>query len=460
MADTKISGLAAKASPADDDVVAIVDTTVSPIETKKITYANLKTAIGASYLPLSGGALTGDITVSDASPQVTIDGRDLSVDGAKLDGIESGATADQTAAEIEGVLTANLITGQAADSPAAAAAGDLLLIADVSASPQSLKQVTAQSIADLASAGGAFEADADGLISASSEPVLDAASGDEVAYTFNYTTNKAAGNDTGLLINQTDTASPGTSLLADFQVGGTSKFKVFNSGNLQIPNNATIYGDSSDGIQITEAGMNVVRNNAPFIVANLPNKEGLILASNVSLQWDNGTASNVNGSSDLFLHRDAANTLALRNSTNAQTFNVYNTYTDASNYERGFVKWDTNVLKIGNEEAGTGTARDVWLVSGTNVYGIGGQAGNPSLKIQGSTTGYPQMSFLQGTTSRCRIQYSHALGEMYVDQASNFNFAIPLEASSTVVFSNLPTSDPTNAGQLWNDSGTLKVSAG
>jgi len=26
--------------------------------------------------------------------------------------------------------------------------------------------------------------------------------------------------------------------------------------------------------------------------------------------------------------------------------------------------------------------------------------------------------------------------------------------------SNLPTSDPSNAGQLWNDSGTLKVSAG
>jgi hypothetical protein len=29
-----------------------------------------------------------------------------------------------------------------------------------------------------------------------------------------------------------------------------------------------------------------------------------------------------------------------------------------------------------------------------------------------------------------------------------------------VVLPNLPTSDPTNAGQLWNDSGTLKVSAG
>ena len=29
-----------------------------------------------------------------------------------------------------------------------------------------------------------------------------------------------------------------------------------------------------------------------------------------------------------------------------------------------------------------------------------------------------------------------------------------------VIMSNLPTSDPTNAGQLWNDSGTLKISAG
>ena len=37
---------------------------------------------------------------------------------------------------------------------------------------------------------------------------------------------------------------------------------------------------------------------------------------------------------------------------------------------------------------------------------------------------------------------------------------INLIASGTVVFSNLPTTDPVNAGQLWNDSGTLKISAG
>jgi hypothetical protein len=35
---------------------------------------------------------------------------------------------------------------------------------------------------------------------------------------------------------------------------------------------------------------------------------------------------------------------------------------------------------------------------------------------------------------------------------------INLIASGTVVLSNLPTSDPSNPGQLWNDGGTLKVS--
>jgi hypothetical protein len=39
--------------------------------------------------------VTGNITISG-----TVDGRDVSADGAKLDGIESGATADQTASEI------------------------------------------------------------------------------------------------------------------------------------------------------------------------------------------------------------------------------------------------------------------------------------------------------------------------------------------------------------------------
>jgi len=38
--------------------------------------------------------------------------------------------------------------------------------------------------------------------------------------------------------------------------------------------------------------------------------------------------------------------------------------------------------------------------------------------------------------------------------------ATALTASGTVILSGLPTSDPSVAGQLWNNSGVLTVSAG
>ena len=49
-------------------------------------------------LPKAGGEMTGNITMASTE---TVDGRDLSVDGAKLDLIEASATADQTGAEIK-----------------------------------------------------------------------------------------------------------------------------------------------------------------------------------------------------------------------------------------------------------------------------------------------------------------------------------------------------------------------
>jgi hypothetical protein len=52
-------------------------------------------------LPKAGGAMTGAITTNS-----TFDGRDVATDGTKLDGIESGATADQTNAEIRAAVEA------------------------------------------------------------------------------------------------------------------------------------------------------------------------------------------------------------------------------------------------------------------------------------------------------------------------------------------------------------------
>ncbi len=56
-------------------------------------------------------------------------------------------------------------------------------------------------------------------------------------------------------------------------------------------------------------------------------------------------------------------------------------------------------------------------------------------------------------------------GKLYLQNETNAGIEIERSGDTTIktdtiVLSNLPTSDPTNAGQLWNDSGTLKVSAG
>ncbi len=64
---------------------------------------------------------------------------------------------------------------------------------------------------------------------------LSTATGDEVAYSLDYTTNKAtSGNDTGLLIKQTDTLSPGTSYLLDVQRNASSLFAVDSGGQVNI----------------------------------------------------------------------------------------------------------------------------------------------------------------------------------------------------------------------------------
>lgn len=77
------------------------------------------------------------------------------------------------------------------------------------------------------------------------------------------------------------------------------------------------------------------------------------------------SVGNFSINSDVRLYRDAANIFAQRNGTSSQIFRVYNTYTDASNYERAFFRWNTNIFEIGTDAAGTGTQRQLSFVLGT-----------------------------------------------------------------------------------------------
>lgn len=153
------------------------------------------------------------------------------------------------------------------------------------------------------------------------------------------------GTPTAIKLNITNTASNTASKFLDFQVGGVSKISF----------SSTDFGTCDFGNRTISATGGSVLSYALYAT------ETIQVASNADICWTNGA---YNATKDTRLYRDAAAVLALRNSTNAQTFRVYNTYTDASNYERGFIKWASNTLEIGAEAAGTGTSRTLKFFTG------------------------------------------------------------------------------------------------
>jgi len=185
----------------------------------------------------------------------------------------------------------------------------------------------------LTASGGAFTAD---------EKLLDLAG----------TWNEGATTFTGIKLNITDTASAADSKLLDLQVGGTSHLKLVKGGSLVV-------GDGSNAAIDLNRGANVrVYSGDGYIWLRSGN--GYVR----TIQDQN--ALSLGPTLDVILYRDAANTLAQRNGTNAQEFRLYNTYTDASNYERAFLRWDADTLTMSVEGAGTGSSqRDVTITAGS-----------------------------------------------------------------------------------------------
>ena len=81
--------------------------------TSNATDANTASTIVAR--DASGNFSAGNVTVGNLITAGNVDGRDVSVDGAKLDGIENGATADQTKSDID-ALGINAATLDSLDS--------------------------------------------------------------------------------------------------------------------------------------------------------------------------------------------------------------------------------------------------------------------------------------------------------------------------------------------------------
>jgi hypothetical protein len=172
---------------------------------------------------------------------------------------------------------------------------------------------------------------------------------------------------TGVKFNATDTASAAGSLLMDLQVGVTSRARVTKTGALEARSLTLLNGtggndtgcaitrDHSSGARVLiSGGLGVGLYNSPNVPASIASGGGIGFTNN-------GSST---GFVDAVFHRDATATIAQRNGTNAQTLRVYNTFTDQSNYERGFMRWNSNVLEIGAEGAGTGLSRGLSIGKG------------------------------------------------------------------------------------------------
>jgi hypothetical protein len=96
------------------------------------------------------------------------------------------------------------------------------------------------------------------------------------------------------------------------------------------------------------------------------------VGSGTVIGWSTN-ANPVLAQEDTALQREGVGLLAQRFSTTAQTSRTYNTWTDAGNYERATFGYTGNVLIIGHQAAGTGTAARVvrFVTGGANYLALG-----------------------------------------------------------------------------------------
>lgn len=224
------------------------------------------------------------------------------------------------------------------------------------------------------------------------------------ALNLSQTWNNAGVAFNAVLVNVTDTASNGSSTLMQLQNGGVSYFTVSKFGQVTIGSNmiigassaflwggrSVIYSPADGRVLLQNQAQNdfnllqfggttsafpALKRNGALIDVRLADDSGYANLGAAGVYLASGGVFAINN--DVVLNRDAADVLAMRRATNAQTFRLYNSYTDGSNYERATFGWVANALVIGTEAAGTGSGRNLQLsTSGTSRWQVNAASGH------------------------------------------------------------------------------------
>jgi hypothetical protein len=163
------------------------------------------------------------------------------------------------------------------------------------------------------------------------------------------TWNNAAVAFSALRINVTNTASQTVSFLQEWQTGGVTQAYMRTDGVLYLLGGRII----STGVGTGE-GARFPYNSSAFI-----NSPSLTLGNGGTGAGANGVVLATEGSSDI---------LAIRRTTNAQAFRIYNTVSGTGNvnFDRVNFRWASNEFIIDAEAGGTGTLRGIKIGSATS----------------------------------------------------------------------------------------------
>jgi len=232
--------------------------------------------------------------------------------------------------------------------------------------------------------------------------------------------NNAAVTFTGLRFNVTNTASAAASNIADFQVGGTSIVSIGRDGFI---------GSANAGMNVRATGsLNRLSFFSQGATRLLHNNSILLNEGDGGYGWvTSGAPSSLSFDTGIF--RGAAGTIDQRNLANPQAYRIYNT-TDAglTNFERGFMRWSSNVLQIGTEKLGTGSARALeFQTDGTTRFTIASTGA--------SILGPSNLSTVFGATGGGNITcYGSGLGSQVILFRSNtgaYRFALDASTSTS-----------------------------
>ncbi len=169
------------------------------------------------------------------------------------------------------------------------------------------------------------------------------------------------------VIDVTNTASNSNSAILDVKRSGTSLLTVNTGGSLIA--------------------------NTPIICTGYMTLDYYLVAGTRIYMRSDTNPLTLGASDDVALYRHAANILGQRNSTNAQAYYLFNTYTSSTSNEYLKLAWESNTAIIGTiKGSGGGSARGLALqTDGTTRISIGatGSIGffGASAVAQPSTTG-------------------------------------------------------------------------